>query len=110
MTNPPHMLRLLFWLCGLAVLVLSLAPHAERLPSTGWDKSNHFLAFATLMVLGLTAYPHRRVALPAGLLLFGAAIEVLQSFTPHRYAEWGDLLADAIGIVGGRVLLLLIAF
>jgi hypothetical protein len=36
-------------------------------------------------------------------------IEVLQSFTTYRLAEWGDLLADAIGVVGGYALNALIS-
>ncbi len=39
-----------------------------------------------------------------GLLAYGAAIEVLQSFTPNRQAEWGDLLADGLGIALGALL------
>jgi len=35
------------------------------------------------------------------LLVYGGLIEVLQLFVPGRSAEWGDLLADGIGIVFG---------
>ena len=31
-------------------------------------------------------------------------IVVLQSFTPTRTAEWGDLLADDLGIASGLLL------
>lgn len=90
-----------FWTCAIAVLVLSLAPTSPELPSTGWDKSNHFLGFGVLSVLGLLAYPARHVAILFGLLAFGGLIEVLQSLTPYRLAEWADWIADGIGIVAG---------
>ncbi len=37
----------------------------------------------------------------AGLLAYGALIEVLQSFTPNRSADWRDLVADAVGLALG---------
>lgn len=91
-----------FWICTAAVLILSLAPASPELPTTGWDKSNHFLGFAVLAVLGHAAYPRRSTALIIGLLLYGGLIEMLQSFTPHRLAEWADWLADAIGVAVGH--------
>jgi VanZ family protein len=38
------------------------------------------------------------------LLAYGGLIEVLQSFTPNRYAEIGDLFADGVGLAIGAVL------
>ena len=34
----------------------------------------------------------------AGLLAYGALIELLQGFTVHRHGDWRDLVADAIGV------------
>ena len=84
-----------------SVLALCLMPPAQHLPSTGWDKANHALAFAVLAVLGLAAYPARAARVLPGLLAFGAAIELLQSLTGYRTAEWFDLLADAAGLLIG---------
>lgn len=93
--------RWTFWVCALVVLVLALMPIVPQLPSTGWDKSNHMLAFAVLAVLGLWGYPGRMAVLLLGLLAYGGLIEVLQSLTPDRFAEWADLLADAVGLLVG---------
>lgn len=95
-----------FWRLALAgvlivVLVLSLLPLGPDAPTTGWDKTNHLLAFATLAVLGCLAYPGRIPRTLLALLAYGAVIEILQSFTDYRSAEWADLLADAIGLVAG---------
>lgn len=102
-------LKSAFWLCAFAVLVLSLAPTSPELPTTGWDKSNHFVGFAMLAVLGLPAYLRYRWVVLIGLVLYGGLIEVLQSHTTYRLGEWSDLLADAIGVVGGYALHLLLA-
>ena len=97
----PRKWRWLLALTMLAVLVLSLLPQNVPMPTTGWDKSNHLLAFATLGGLGCWSWPGRlRFVLPA-LLAYGGLIEVLQSFTPDRSAEFEDLLADAIGLLVG---------
>lgn len=93
--------RLAFGLCVLAVLVLALMPTDLTMPSTGWDKSNHLLAFSVMALLGRRAYPGQTVAVLSSLLAYGALIEVLQSFTPNRFAEWQDLVADAAGLALG---------
>lgn len=98
----PALCRYAFWGSLLAVVVLALIPPVPHIPSTGWDKSNHLLAFAVLAVLGQWAYPARAKAVLFGLLAYGGLIEVLQSLTPDRYAEWADLLADCCGLLLGR--------
>ena len=82
-----------------AVLVLALMPQSAHLPSTGWDKSNHLLAFTVLALLGQWAYPRRSMSVLLGLLAFGALIEGLQSLTPDRSAEWADWFTDALGLL-----------
>lgn len=93
--------RALLGLVMLALLILSLLPATTPLPSTGWDKTNHLLGFATLAFLGQHAFPRRTFATLCGLLAYGGLIEVLQSFTPDRAAEFGDLVADGLGLLGG---------
>lgn len=100
--------RLAFGGCMLVVMALSLMPAEVPMPSTGWDKSNHFLAFFVLTLLGGVAYPGRTALVLTGLLAYGGLIEVLQSFTPSRSAEWGDLLADAVGLLLGWMVLQLV--
>jgi VanZ family protein len=93
-------------LCVLAVAVswLALLPVPTDGVNTGWDKLNHAGAFAALTVVATFALPSPRWnlwLLLGGLLCFGGAIEVAQAFTPTRNAEWGDLLADAVGMAAG---------
>jgi VanZ family protein len=95
---PPMLRRWAFWLCVLAVLVLALMPASAHLPSTGWDKANHALAFAVMAVLGRWAYPQRTAAVLLSLLAYGGLIEALQALTPDRSSELGDWLADCVGL------------
>lgn len=70
-------------------------------PSTGWDKSNHLVGYSVLALAGLLAYPVRELRVISGLVAYGGLIELLQSFTGYRFAEWLDLLANAIGVLLG---------
>ena len=85
----------------MAVLVLALMPSPPQAITTGWDKSNHMLAFGVMTWLGCKAFPQRGVPLLLGLLAYGVLIEILQSYTPNRSAEWLDLLADGVGVFLG---------
>ena len=87
-----------FWAAFVAVGVLSLLPPALPLPTTGWDKANHVLAFATLALLGAACWPAHRVRVLLALAAYGGAIEVAQSLTGIRFAEWVDWAADVAGL------------
>lgn len=96
--------RLLFWACAAAVLVLSLMPPTQPLPTTGWDKTNHLLAFVVLAVLGRRAYAGHGLAVLLALVAYGGLIELLQGLTAYREADWVDLLADSAGVAAGCAL------
>jgi VanZ family protein len=95
--------RVCFWLAVAAGVVLALWPMPQG--SAPWfpaaDKVQHALAFAVLVVLGRRGGYRSVPALAIGLLVLGGAIEVAQSFTATRTAEWLDWLADAVGIALG---------
>jgi VanZ family protein len=86
------------------VAYLALTPNPPHIPDTGWDKANHFLAFATLAACGRLGFPtgiRRMALLVAGLIAYGGAIELLQLTVEGRMAEWADLLADTLGTLPG---------
>jgi FlaA1/EpsC-like NDP-sugar epimerase/VanZ family protein len=96
---PTKFNRAVFWCVALLVLVSALIEKVpELLTPTSWDKSNHFLAFVVLALLGRRAYRQHWRAVLVGLLAYGGLIEVLQTLTPTRSGEWGDLLADAVAL------------
>lgn len=91
-----------FWRAAFVAALVAALYFALR-PAQGgaWfphaDKLEHAFAFAALAAVGWRAGVR-----PAGLLLgflvvFGLGIEVAQSFTVTRQAEFADLLADAMG-------------
>ena len=92
--------RWAFAACLAVVMVLALMP-VGPMPSIGWDKANHALAFAVLAMLGRTAYPQQGARIWLGLLAYGGLIELLQGLTDYRSADWLDVVADGVGLFIG---------
>ena len=97
----------MFWACFLAINFLALSP-APYLPPleifNWWDKAQHAIAFATLAVLAVLAYPEgskRRIAFL--LIGQGVLIEVLQYFSGYRFGDWQDAVADGVGVLLGML-------
>lgn len=89
----------------LIVAVLSLIP----LPQEGIgvdDKLSHLIAYGVLAgwFSLLARNQPALVWVVTGLVLFGIGIEILQSLTDYRYAEWGDVIANTIGALLGACL------
>lgn len=81
--------------------ILFLVP--QQFVSSGifdwWDKAQHALAFGVLMLLVFLAYPRSFWKLAMALILYGVAIEVIQSWAGWRSGEVLDAVADGVGIV-----------
>ncbi len=91
--------RLGFFTALVAVFWLALLPAPDIVQIVSWqDKVEHTLLFAALALLGLAGWPHGALALGIGLLAYGAAMEVAQSFTGYRVGDPLDWLADVIGV------------
>ncbi len=101
--------RRFLWRALLAVLLiaitwLALSPAPPKAITTGWDKSNHALAFASLAFSSVWAVwqrPRQWIWLAAALVGYGIGIEIAQSFLPPREADWHDVVADSVGIALG---------
>lgn len=97
------------WLLIVSIITLSLTPPL-LLPDIGapsWsDKLGHFIAYCTLSAWYIQLVDSRG-ALGIHLLVFlllGASMEILQSFSATRMADWRDLLANTAGIGCGSLL------
>jgi hypothetical protein len=98
--------RALFAGALVGIMILALRP-SHGAPSFGHvDKLQHAAAFIVLWLIaqraGLRQSPW---LLATGLLVFGIAIELAQSFTPDRHPSIGDIVADGMGIAAGWWLL-----
>ena len=62
--------RLCFFVLLVVISWLAFTPHPPRQADLGWDKLNHFSAFATLMVFAAWSWPRHWPLTVAGAALF----------------------------------------
>lgn len=93
--------RGLGWAMVATVVVLSLVPQLPKAPSLlGWDKAQHFLAYAVLTFWFCLSYS-RHWRWPAFFIALGSVLELLQGFTGIRTTDPFDILANGIGVFIG---------
>ena len=93
---------MLFWSAIVVSYVAAILPQdlAPTVPELS-DKAHHVFAFIVLGVLFRLAYTINYWYALLLLLGFGILIEVSQYYTPTRFAEVKDVLADMIGALIG---------
>lgn len=99
--NRKRLFILIFWGAWAFALVMALLPHPPQVMGDANDKVQHIVAFVTLSVLAVLAYPKLGL-LRIGLLLsfYGAAIEVLQAIPIlHRDSDFWDWVADTGAVI-----------
>lgn len=92
--------RVLFLLAAAWVAWSGLVP-VQALPAVNlWDKLAHALAYGMLTLLLTLAIRSHRVWIAGGwMMLYGISIEVFQSWTGYRSAEWQDVVANGTGVL-----------
>ena len=88
----------------------AIIPRAQALQLAPWDKAEHFIAFYSLTVLAVVAFPRGRLLVIAVLLSgFGALIEFVQGLSiVHRDRDFWDWVADTIAIAAALAPMLLV--
>jgi len=102
MTWYRHALRVVFPAYVLLVVFLSLTPSGPQFQSGG-DKWAHYGAYFVMALLGL-GIPRtrtRRAWMFVLVVSIGAVLEWLQGFSPVRFPDPWDALANAIGAATG---------
>jgi len=101
------LLRAAFVLALIIVAYLSLKPGIPGQIYDGLDKWRHIAAYGVLGFSGTLAFSARRNFWPllAGLTLYGAALELAQTFVPYRTGSWPDFGANVAGVVIGVFLM-----
>ncbi|PID66166.1 MAG: hypothetical protein CR975_04385 [Gammaproteobacteria bacterium] len=87
----------------LLITLLSLWPAVQLPLVPGTDKTHHVIAYAVLMLPAAIRRPSYWLWVAAGFIAYSGMIELLQPFV-NRYAEWLDLLANALGVVCGGLI------
>ena len=89
---------------------LSLTPQPPHVDFEQSDKVGHFLAYGGTMFwfCALYRHPRTRLAYAIAFIAMGVAIEYIQGWTGYRDFEVYDMVADALGVLLGWALALLV--
>ena len=95
------MFKFAFFFALIVISWLAITPNNEISITTGWDKTNHLLAFFVLLALLDNAYPKQPFWKIKFLILavFAVAIECVQSQLPWRSFSFVDIVADLAGLL-----------
>jgi len=90
------------WALIISVVALSLVPLTQQIDIDHFDKLEHSLAYAILMLWFAQVYPKKRwIWIAIGFSSMGIVLEFLQSQTGYRSFSYGDMVANALGTFGG---------
>ena len=92
------------WFGVVAIIILTLMPKPPSVPGfMSWDKGQHVIAYACLVWWFRQAFaPRNRWVL--FLALLGVMLEFIQGWTDYRYFEYGDMVANILGVSCGVIL------
>ncbi|MBN2419751.1 MAG: VanZ family protein [Deltaproteobacteria bacterium] len=98
--------RSIAYIIILVIIVLSVIPDPDTItPFSASDKFLHTLAYAVSMLwFGLCFKRERLLAIGAGLVILGVALEVIQGRTGYRTMSLGDIIANFTGVIIGLVI------
>ena len=93
-----------------AILWLSLTPQPPQVDFEHSDKVGHFIAYGGLMLWFCQLYraSRARIICAAAFIAMGVAIEFMQGWTGYRSFEVYDMVADALGVILGWAVALLV--
>ncbi len=105
---PPRLKLVKIWYLLGGVLLLMVAT-VSLMPVPDVGVNDKFSHLATYFFLGgwFSLLAANRAVLGwtiIGLIAYGILLELLQGMTDYRYAEWGDVLANASGTMVGVLL------
>ena len=102
--RPPSALWFVVAFVLLGVIVyLSIARTVPQIPGDEGGRYGHVAAYAALMFMFARIYATNRWRAVIGLTLLGIGVtlEFVQAASGYRSFEYGDIIADAVGVTLG---------
>lgn len=95
------------WAIVAAIVWLSLAPAPPQVEVAHGDKIGHLVGYGVLMFWFCQLY-RTRIFYAAGFVLMGVGLEFVQGELGYRSYEVADMLANALGVLLGWGVALLV--
>src|SRR6202167_878514 len=96
--------RVAAWLMAIIITVLSVVPPSMRPETDVPHNLEHFMPFLVTGAAFGFGYDRGPYLVAVAMLLFTAAIEILQIFVPGRHARLSDFVVDAAAVTIGVAL------
>jgi VanZ family protein len=103
--------RVAAWICLGVIAVISLLPAADvaSVRTSMGAHVEHLLTYAVTSLITTIAYlDHSRFKIAGWLILYAAALEFLQRYSPGRLSSFEDLAFSTAGILLGVAILYLV--
>jgi len=96
-----RLLKIAAWLSLATILFVTVSPIGMRPHDVTSVRDDRALAFTTMALLFVVAYPRRFWACAVLVILGAAGIELLQYLSPTRHARLEDAAVKAVGAAIG---------
>ena len=105
-----HLIRVAAGSAAIVIAVASLSPQSPTIETGFGDKLDHLAAYSVLSLLVALGWSGR---VAPGVIVgvavgFGGLLELLQTFSPGRQADWADFAVNSVGAVTGLALAMLV--
>jgi VanZ family protein len=99
--NHPYFFRISLIVAMLVISYLAFSAQENSMLDTGYDKSNHFIAFFVLAFLCHFSFiqKNRVYSIFLPLLIYAVFIESVQYFLPYRTFSLLDIIADIFAVL-----------
>lgn len=98
-----HLIRMAAGSAAIVIAIASLSPQFPAIETGFGDKLDHLVAYSLLSLLVALGWPGRFVpgVIVGAVVCFGGLLELLQTFSPGRQADWADFGVNSLGAVTG---------
>jgi VanZ family protein len=105
-----HLIRVAAGSAAIVIAAASLSPQSPAIETGFGDKLDHLAAYSVLSLLVALGWSGRVApgVIVGAAVGFGGLLELLQTFSPGRQADWADFAVNSVGAVTGLALAVLV--
>jgi VanZ family protein len=105
-----HLIRVTAGSAAIVIAAASLSPQSPAIETGFGDKLDHLAAYSVLSLLVTLGWSGRFVpgVIVGAAVCFGGLLELLQTFSPGRQADWADFGINSLGALTGVAIATLI--
>jgi VanZ family protein len=105
-----HLIRVAAGSAAIVIAAASLSPQSPAIETGFGDKLDHLVAYSVLSLLVALGWSGRFApgVIVGAAVGFGGLLELLQTFSPGRQADWADFAVNSLGALIGLAVAILV--